>query len=184
MTDKEKTYKFSLSGSGGDVTVKDRPISEDKALRMLTIAMSNAETTGEDRLFGHSQPLRSDVAGTSHDSTLNPKIFMAQKKPSSEIERITCLAYYLTHHRSIPAFKTREITKINQEAAQPTFSNATIFARNAVQYGYLALAGQGNKQITALGDAVVNALPDREQVKAAIDEYKLRHKRRSKKRQK
>jgi hypothetical protein len=50
-------------------------------------------------------------------------------------------------------------------------------------YHYLAKAGGGKKQITILGEEVVEALPDREKVKAAIAEHrpKRRKKRGSKK---
>jgi hypothetical protein len=111
-------------------------------------------------------------ASVPSTGSLSAKAFMVQKKPSSETERITCLAYYLYKHRGVNAFKTKDISKVNTGAAQSPFSNAAVFARNAAQAGYLAKAGGGAKQITALGEAVVEALPDREKVKAAIDAHK------------
>jgi hypothetical protein len=45
-------------------------------------------------------------------------------------------------------------------------------------YGYLSNAGKGTKQITALGEAVVEALPNREAVAAAIVEHKPKKKKR------
>lgn len=180
MTTKETTNKITLSG--GVITIKDHPISDEKALKIVTIVMG--PEIGYDRLSeGHqSSQMQLDVGNTNtQGNAQHPKAFMAQKKPSSEVERITCLAYYLTHNRSTPVFKTRELTKLNTEAAQQQFSNSTIFARNAVNAGYLALAGGGNKQITALGEAVVQALPDREKIKVALEEYKSNRKRRPKK---
>ncbi|MBI4313284.1 MAG: hypothetical protein HY594_00560, partial [Candidatus Omnitrophica bacterium] len=99
-----------------------------------------------------------------------PKEFIESKKPKTDLERITCLAYYLTHHRNTPQFKTREITDLNREAAQPRFSNPAATGRNAVSLAnYLALAGGGQKYITSVGEALVRALPDREKARAEIE---------------
>src|SRR6516164_5632568 len=53
-------------------------------------------------------------------------------------------------------------------------ANISATARNAVAQGLLASAGGGQKQITERGEAVVGALPDRDKVKAALEEYKIR----------
>jgi len=111
--------------------------------------------------------------GSPSADAQTPKVFMAKKRPDTVQERITCLAYYLTHYRNTPAFKTKDLTKLNSEAAQPKISNPAFFARNAANAQYLALAGGGNKQITARGEALVTALPDREAVKKALGDYPL-----------
>ena len=109
-------------------------------------------------------------APSSGRGTVTPKAFLAQKKPATDVERITCLAYYLTHYRTTAHFKTKDLTALNKDAAQPKFSNAAFTARNATsQSQYLAQAGAGSKQITARGESLVEALPDREQVKAALE---------------
>ncbi len=59
----------------------------------------------------------------SDDRGASPKEFLRDKKPASDVERVACLAYYLTHHRDIPHFKTVDISALNTEAAQPKFSN-------------------------------------------------------------
>jgi hypothetical protein len=66
---------------------------------------------------------------------------------------------------------------LNTEAAQPKMSNASVAARNAVQNQYLSLAGGGRKQITARGEAVVKALPDRDKVKSALEGHRVRKRR-------
>ena len=38
-----------------------------------------------------------------------PKKFMLQKRPSTNIERVACLAYYLTCFRNTPHFKNTDI---------------------------------------------------------------------------
>jgi hypothetical protein len=108
-------------------------------------------------------------AGAAGEQGGNPKNFMSQKRPATDIERVTCLAWFLTNERNTPAFKTKDLTEINRDAAQPRFSNLSATARNAVSEGYLAPAGGGQKQITARGDAFVVALPDRDKVRAALE---------------
>jgi hypothetical protein len=107
-----------------------------------------------------------------------PKQFMDAKQPDSDIERVICLAYFLTHHRQVSAFKTKELSALNTEARGRAFSNISMASTNAVrQNNFLAPAGQGKKRITDRGEAVVEALPDREKVKAALSTRKVRRKR-------
>jgi len=112
----------------------------------------------------------------SEDRNLTPKDFLYNKKPTTDIERITCLAYYLTHYRNVPHFKTLDLSKLNTEAAQIKFSNAGVASENATIAGLLVQAGSGNKQISAAGELYVQALPDRDAAKAAIAHIKPRRK--------
>src|SRR5437867_1584522 len=66
----------------------------------------------------------SQTSSFSEDRSLSPKQFMIQKKPTTDVERIACLAYYLTHYREQPYFKTLDLSKLNTEAAQVKFANA------------------------------------------------------------
>jgi hypothetical protein len=115
----------------------------------------------------------------SEEKILSPKEFLFEKKPQSDVERVTALAYYLTHYRDTPYFKTLDISKLNTEAAQAKFSNAAYAVDNATKYGYLVPASKGNKQLSVAGELFVQALPDREAAKAAMQS--ARPKRKSKK---
>lgn len=95
-----------------------------------------------------------------------PKQFMGDKKPVTDVERVACLAYYLTHYRSTNHFKTVDISKLNTEAAQIRFSNPSFAVENALKTGYLAHAVKGHKQLSALGEQYVQTLPDREAARA------------------
>ena len=106
--------------------------------------------------------------GFSEDTSLSPKEFLFQKQPRSDVERIAALAYYLTHYRDTPHFKTLDMTKLNTEAAQPKFSNAANSANNAVKQGYLVPTTKGQRQISAAGERFVAALPDRDAARAAM----------------
>jgi hypothetical protein len=99
-----------------------------------------------------------------------PKQFLALKAPRSDVDRIAVLAYYLTHAREMPHFATKDLNELNTEAAGPRFSNPSYAASNATKKsGLLAPAPGGMKQITARGEALVDALPDRQAVTAALD---------------
>lgn len=99
--------------------------------------------------------------------------FMTHKKPASQQERVACLAAYLTFHKDMAAFKTRDITKMNSDAGQPNLSNAAVFMKNAVAAQYLSSAGKGMRQLTPRGEALVNALPDRAAVTEALNDHPL-----------
>lgn len=114
----------------------------------------------------------------SADLAMTPKEFMMAKEPRTDVERVACLAYYLTHYRDQPAFKTLDLSKLNTEAAQPKFSNAANASNNAVKMGYLAPATKGQRQLGAAGERFVQALPDRAAAKDAM--ASMRPKRRKK----
>ena len=100
-------------------------------------------------------------------ATGTPKEFLRAKNPQTDTQRIACLAYFLTHQRGQPHFKTRDLTSLNTEAAGIRLSNPSFAVGNATKQGhYLAPAGGGKKQITSIGEEVVNALPDQDAVRA------------------
>lgn len=112
----------------------------------------------------------------SEDRAMSPKEFMMNKRPQSDIDRVACLAYYLTHYRDMPHFKTFDLSKLNTEAAQIKLSNPAKAVDNATQTGLLVPASRGTKQISAMGEVYVQALPDRTAAKQAIAQLRLRRK--------
>jgi len=96
---------------------------------------------------------------------MTPKQFMLEKQPRTDVERVACLAYYLTHYRGTSQFKTIDLSKLNTEAAQRKFSNAALTAKNAVKTRYFVQASKkGHRQLSADGEQIIAALPDREEV--------------------
>ena len=81
------------------------------------------------------------------------------------MEKIACLAYYLTHYRDTPHFKTLDLSKLNTEAAQIKLSNPAVSVENATKQVYLVPATKGNKQLSSLGEQFVLALPDRDKAR-------------------
>lgn len=111
----------------------------------------------------------------------SPKEFIAQKQPGTDVERMACLAYYLTHFRETPYFKTLDLAKLNTEAAQPRFSNSAYVAKNATTAGYLVPGPKDQRQISAAGEQFVVALPDRELAKETMMRSRRRKNSRRKK---
>jgi hypothetical protein len=170
MATKSDQYIVKLTGPGLSF---ERPVTEDVANSIMNLVMTGVATAPSG---SSANPAPPDV-NAGHGAAMTPKQFMGQKRPGSNYEGVACLAYYLTHSRNTPHFKTADIGKLATEAARP-LSNTSLFVRHATStYRYLAPAGGGAKQITTLGEAVVEALPDREKVKAAVAEYGVRRKR-------
>lgn len=126
-----------------------------------------------------SEDHRPPYPSFSEDRALSPKEFLFQKQPRTDVERIAVLAFYLTHYRDTPHFKTLDLSKVNTEAAQPKFANAANSAANAVKQGYLVPSTKGNRQLSAAGERFVSALPDREEARAAMAAAQPRRRRRA-----
>lgn len=97
------------------------------------------------------------------------KEFVHDKAPSTDVERVACLAYYLSRYRGTPHFKTKDITALNTEAAQRPFSNTAFAVENATKTGYLVPSIKGCKQLSAAGERFVDAMPDRTAAREAMD---------------
>jgi hypothetical protein len=147
-----------------------------------TIPMS--ATRFQDNMSNLSDHLRRADPSAPHfteRSELPPKEYLFQKQPRTDIERIACLAYYLTHYRDTRQFKTIDLSKLNTEAAQIKFSNTAFAVVNATNAGLLASAGKGFKQLSALGERYVDALPDRDAAKEILSTMRIRRRRAKKK---
>ena len=116
------------------------------------------------------------IANISLESDISPKEFLVEKEPESNAERVACLAYYLTHYRDTPHFKTGGIDALNTEAAQPKFSNPTVAVNNASRDKLLVASGKGTKQLSAMGEQFVLALPNREQAKNILKKMRPKRK--------
>ncbi len=168
-----------------------------EALQAVIQALQPLEPVARQRIFSsaatflnigvaHNAPrpsgvVRNTVGSTtaptpafSEDRSMSPKEFLLEKQPKTDVERIACLAFYLTHYRDTPHFKTLDLSKLNTEAAQPKFANAANAANNAVKTHYLVPSTKGNRQLSAMGEQFVRALPDRDSAKAAMSNARPR----------
>lgn len=131
-----------------------------------------------------AEPYGMQDAGTtpsrfSDDNAPTAKEFLFQKRPQTDVERIACLAYYLTHYAGVPHFKTLDLSKLNTDAAQLKLGNAAQAVDNATKAGFLVPAGKsGAKQLSAIGELYVQALPDKEEARKAIAQARPKRQRR------
>jgi hypothetical protein len=169
-----------------DSTHEDRLDSLSEALPQVIAIFRKLDDEGRARLFqtistvfaispaknSSTGPITSGYSESterfSKEQSLSPKEFLLKKQPRSDVERVACLGYYLAHYRDQPHFKTFDISKLNTEGAQTKLSNAAQAVSNATQYGYLAPAIKGMKQLSAAGEMYVESLPDREAAAAAL----------------
>jgi hypothetical protein len=123
----------------------------------------------------HASPLGS----FSEDRAMSAKEFIIQKQPRTEVERVACLGYYLTHYQDQPHFKSLDLSKINTEAAQPKMLNPARTTDHAVKNGLLVPAPvKGYKQLSAAAEKFIEALPDRDAAKAALASFASRRSKR------
>ncbi|WP_424946484.1 hypothetical protein [Candidatus Spongiihabitans sp.] len=125
---------------------------------------ANSKTPTQSRVSESDSPEKS-VGLFSRESDLTPKEFLMEKKPFTNVERVVCLAYYLTHFRGARHFKTLDISKLNTEAAQSKFANPTVALNDTARSGLVVASTKGTKQISAMGEQFVLALPDRDAAK-------------------
>ena len=114
----------------------------------------------------------SPIGSFSDDRTPTAKQFLIEKRPKTEVDRVACLAFYVTHYKGQQSFKTLDLSLTNTEAAQPKFTNAAQAVDNAVRSGILLPVGSGQKQMSAAGELYVQQLPDYEAAKTALREHR------------
>ena len=178
QTDERKTYD-------GVQKIIDAMLEFDKDTR--TRILKTVAT-----FFGIDGPLQRQTSSDAHPQErgtrdpafstreeLGPKDFLFQKKPKTDMERVACLAYYLTHYRNIAHFRTTDISKLNTEAAQIKFSNASNSVNNAAKSGFLVPAAKGLRQLSAPGEKFVDALPDHATAKKLMSEVRPRRRKKS-----
>lgn len=170
-----------------------KKVSEHDALKIIDLQLEELSSEERQRIFDwinqkyklipSQSPSNLGTAGSAgkNSNNLNPsgtiKDFIALKKPQGFYERIACLVYYLENVQGVPGVKTADITKANTDAKQTKIPDSSVYVANATKvYGFLISIGAGKKGLSARGEAVVNALPDRDAVKTALDENPLKKK--------
>lgn len=169
-------------------------ISEIEALGQIDKLLSQLSEEEIARIFGYvsakykmrqSSIILPQNSNVQKDHATNIEIpvdisikeFMNIKKPIGFYERIACLGYYLEKMMGMDGFKTFDITQANKDARLHPMSNPTFFVNDATsKYGFLTPIGSGKKGISAKGEAIVEALPDREMVRQILEENPTKRK--------
>jgi hypothetical protein len=170
----DEKFKISIKGTGLNF---DQSIDTNVANKIISFVLTGVALPDA----GGGNVAGTPAAGStaSNIARLDAKQFIARKKPKTQYERIACLGFFLRNARKITEFGADEIKDINKEAAQLPISNLPQIINDTTRkYGFLSPAGEGKKQMTVLGDAIVEALPDREAVKTAHAEYRPRKRKR------
>lgn len=150
-----------------------KPLDRESRVRLLQSIVtffdlsSNIAVPRTTTLSGEAG-MSTESAAFSEDRSSTPKQFLLDKSPATDVDRVACLAYYLTHYRATPHFKTIDISKLNTEAAQIKFSNAAQAVDNAAKAGLVVQSIKGQKQLSAIGELYVQSLPDRDAARDAI----------------
>ncbi len=139
---------------------------KQQAIDFLAVRLNVKAPTGKTR----SKADANEYGGRDDVATLTPKEFMKAKRPDKAIEKVATLAYYLRHHREQPSFETKDLTALNDEAQEPKFTSASMHIGNALKAKYLTTSGRGQRTISRIGEELVDALPDRDAVRAVIAE--------------
>ena len=106
----------------------------------------------------HQQQPATDIKG-----------FVAQKHPDGFYERIACLVYHLEKSQGKSEIGRQDIVQANSDARLSKMTNSTVFVKHATHtYGYLTSLGKRKLALSARGEAVVDALPDRAAVEQAL----------------
>jgi hypothetical protein len=130
--DQFQTMADEIQNSGTSFTMVSRIIElleplapEDREHVLRTVATwfrVGPSAQSESHLSSLAGPAKSlEDEKFSNRPVLSVKDFIFEKNPATEVERMACLAYYLTHFKDTPHFKTVDITHLNTDAAQRTF---------------------------------------------------------------
>src|SRR3989442_828873 len=106
------------------------PDAQRRVLHSVETFLGIAGHRGSNKIISDQLVDDRPSTGFSADRTISPKEFIRDKHPVTDADRVTCLAYYLTHYRDTPQFKTIDISTLNTEAAQPKLSNASVAVDN------------------------------------------------------
>ncbi len=109
--------------------------------------------------------------------------FLQRKAPQDIYQNVACLAYFLTHDGNQPEFSTADLTTASQDARYRRIGNMAQAVKDTERRKHFLMAGRarGAKQLSTLGEQVVEALPDQQKVEQIIESWKPRRKRGRKK---
>jgi hypothetical protein len=95
----------------------------------------------------------------------DPRAFIRLKKPNTDVQRVACIGYYLVQTTGQQGFTSKAISTAHTDSGGSKI-NMTRALDNATRAAkYLSNRGPREKQLTTLGEDVVNALPDQAAVK-------------------
>jgi len=162
--------------------------SEVDAMRDVDAALNKLAPDAQQRVMDwafskHSIRLRSN-AGASAGAFQSPvlpvpqakdiKSFLVHKNPENFYERVACLVFWLEKFDSRTEVGTKDITQANSDARLSKLTNPAVFVKHAIHtYGYLTSLGKRKFALSARGEAVVEALPDRTKIAEVHEKFRF-----------
>ena len=113
--------------------------------------------------------------------------FIRIKRPATDVQRVACLGYFVLQTTGQQGFSSKEVAQANVNSGSSKINLTRALDNATRQSKYLSSRGGNSKQLTTLGEDVVDALPDQQAVdelEAAVKgrgKSKGRRKRKSKK---
>jgi|SRR5438067_8966352 len=94
------------------------------------------------------------------------RAFIRLKKPTTDVQRVACLGYYLVQTTGQHGFTSKAISTAHTDSGGSSINMTRALDNATRQAKYLSNRGPREKQLTTLGEDVVDALPDQAAVKA------------------
>jgi len=96
----------------------------------------------------------------------DPRAFVRLKKPTTDVQLVACLGYYLVQTTGQQGFTSKAISTAHTDSGGSRINMPRALDNATRGAKYLSNRGPREKQLTTLGEDVVNALPDQAAVKA------------------
>ncbi len=149
-------------------------LSEEEVSRIFLFVSSKYKINWQTNYWGSSN---SNTHLNQPNNSADIKGFLAMKKPEGFYEQISCLWYFLEKHSGLDGFGTKEIDKANKDARVTKIPNTSMYLWDtSTKYGFLTSIGKGKKAMSTRGEALVEALPNREAVAKALEDNPLKKK--------
>ena len=171
--------KKHTEGNAIDVIIDALSKLEDNNARMRVINLICQKYEIQPTFQGVRKLTDDMEAGQQPNPPLSDsKNFMNIKKPKNNYQRLACLAYFLQENKGINEFNSKILGEANTEARQTVIPDISVYLTDATaKYRFFTPTKKGKKLLTAIGEAVVKALPDQDKVKQLLKEdYKYRTK--------
>lgn len=166
-----------------DVNGKQWVLQSAASLWNVTLQLPAAIGGGSDVARVGAANASRTLGGSDVDAAIannDPRSFVRLKKPTTDVERVACLGYYLLKTTRQPGFSRKDITKAHVDSGGSAINMTRALDNATRQSKYLSNRGPREKQLTTLGEDVAEALPSREGVAAAEEAAKSIRKRKGK----
>lgn len=112
------------------------------------------------------------------------RAFIRIKRPVTDIQRVACLGYFVMETTGQQGFSSKEIGQANIDSGGTKINLPRALDNATRRAKYLSSRGGNSKQLTTLGEDVVDALPDQQAVSELEAAAKVRKKGKAKRKPK